>query len=412
MAPDYDAQVALPKLRALDIFPIDHDGKPMFVVRDNEGVIEQQLLLPPLAFVVGCLLSEAADLSELRLRIAEKFQGTLVSLEELQAVLHDLDQHYLLESDRLAQRRGELLADFASSPNRPARFAGLSYASSSVQLSVDLEGFYTAEGGAGRPISSSSGDGIRAVVAPHIDFARGGTCYTHAYRQVAERSQADVYVILGVAHVSPTNPLVLSAKNYETPLGTIEADRAIVDELAKRIPSCFEDEIAHRTEHSAEFQAVFLKHARPHARFTIVPILCSAFEVHCENRSPSTAPRIEEFLQALGEVLRSSEKSVCLVAGVDYAHVGPRFGDPVELNQALIDWMVAEDNKSLACLTKGDAEGFWSSVVADGNRRHVCGLSATYSMLRLLGSQAGTLLKYGYAPDPAGGIVSFASAVF
>jgi len=42
----------------------------------------------------------------------------------------------------------------------------------------------------------------------------------------------------------------------------------------------------------------------------------------------------------------------------------------------------------------------------------VCGLTATYTALRLLEGAAGSLKRYGFAPDPAGGIVSFASAVF
>jgi hypothetical protein len=51
-------------------------------------------------------------------------------------------------------------------------------------------------------------------------------------------------------------------------------------------------------------------------------------------------------------------------------------------------------------------------VMSDGNKRHVCGLSATYSALRLLEGADGKVLKYGFAPDPAGGIVSFASMSF
>ena len=51
-------------------------------------------------------------------------------------------------------------------------------------------------------------------------------------------------------------------------------------------------------------------------------------------------------------------------------------------------------------------------MVSNGNRRHVCGLSATYAALRLLDGADGQVHKYGFAPDPAGGIVSFASMSF
>ena len=90
----------------------------------------------------------------------------------------------------------------------------------------------------------------------------------------------------------------------------------------------------------------------------------------------------------------------------------PRFGDQIELDQNLIDWMVEEDKKSLDKIVEGNAEGFWNSVMQDGNRRHVCGLSATYSLLRLLKGKPGNRLDYGYAADPAGGYVSYAGLVF
>jgi AmmeMemoRadiSam system protein B len=166
----------------------------------------------------------------------------------------------------------------------------------------------------------------------------------------------------------------------------------------------------HRGEHSAEFQSVFLKHARPAAPFTVVPILCSSFEAWCGEASPSTSSRIEDVLGALRESLEG--RRACIVAGVDFAHVGPVFGDDVDLGQETVKWMVEGDGASLKAAGAGDAEGFWASVMADGNRRHVCGLSATYAALRLLGGAPGKLLKYGFAPDPGGGLVSFASMSF
>ncbi len=402
----------LPKFRPLDIFPLEHEGKTVFVVHDNEGVNENRLILPPIAFVVGSMLDGTVGLAELQDRIAERFRGTKVPLQDLENIVHDLDEHFLLESERLTERRREMREEYRRTPHRPAKFAGHSYANVAVDLSIELDGYFSGENGAGLPQDDSPKNELRAIFAPHIDFPRGGWCYTHAYREVAERSVADLYVILGVAHISPQNPLVVSSKSYETPLGLAETDREMVEVLRQKFPSSFDDEIVHRNEHSAEFQSVFLRHARRGSEFTVLPILCSAFEMHCGDGSPSTAARIEEFLLGLRELLSASGKKVCLVAGVDYAHVGPRFGDAVKLDGTLVKWMTEEDRKSLEFVTRGDAEGFWQSVVADGNRRHVCGLSATYATLRLLGAAEGKLLRYGYAPDPAGGYVSFAAAAF
>ncbi len=398
----------------MDVIPIEEEGKPVFIIRDNEGLFDHTLRLPPMAFVVASLLDGVREIKGIQDTIAEQFEGTVVPEEELKTIVEDLDKNLLLESKRVSDKRNAIIEEFSRLPNRPSRFAGLSYAKEPDDLRKELSAFYDAAGGAGQPgtnTESNAGE-VSAIIAPHIDFPRGGICYTHPYRQISERSQADLYVILGVAHVSPPNPFVVSAKGFETPFGTVKADTELIEKLSQRIPGCFENEQVHRNEHSAEFQAVFLKYARPKADFQVLPILCSTFEPHCGGNSPSTSGQIEEFLQALGEVTKESGKKICLVGGVDFAHVGPRFGDQIELDQKLIDWMVEEDRKSLDKIVEGNAEGFWNSVMQDGNRRHVCGLSATYSLLRLLKGKPGNRLDYGYAADPAGGYVSYAGLVF
>jgi hypothetical protein len=50
----------------------------------------------------------------------------------------------------------------------------------------------------------------------------------------------------------------------------------------------------------------------------------------------------------------------------------------------------------------------------DVNARRVCGVNCIYAALKTVeGSvEPGKLIHYDYAPDPAGGIVSFASVVY
>ncbi|HXG62508.1 MAG TPA: AmmeMemoRadiSam system protein B [Planctomycetota bacterium] len=398
----------LPPLRpTLRVVPFRHDGRDVFLAIDShEGLIEHPVVLPPLAFVVASLLDGTREAADVRREIAAKFQGLELTPEEIDAVVRDLDRHFLLESDQVRDRRRAIEDEYRALPARPPRFVQ----GTPEEVRRELEGYYTAEAGAGRP-EARRGEPLAGILAPHIDFRRGGPCYTFAYRELAERSEADLYVILGVAHASPPNPFVVSAKDYETPLGTVSVDREAVATLEKRLGRrIYEHEATHRSEHSIEFQAVFLRHARPDDRFTAVPILCSSFEPWCGDASPSTAPEIEEFLEALREA--TAGRRVCWVAGVDFAHVGPVFGDDVEIDQELVSWMMAGDNRSLQACAEGNAEAFWNSVQSDGNRRHVCGLSATYAFLRLLGPAEGKIHKYGFAPDPQGGLVSFASLSF
>jgi hypothetical protein len=400
--------MGIPPVRnGLRIVPFKHEGRDAFLVADpHESLFDHQVLLPPLAFVVSSFLDGEREAADVLREILAQFPDSGVAEADVDRVVRELDEHFLLESPRTDERRGRVEAEFLAAPLRPSRYVP----GGADDVRSELDGYYAGEAGAGKPAGPRPAP-LAGILAPHIDFRRGGTCYTFAYRELAERSDADVYVVLGVAHASPPNPFVVTAKDYETPLGTAQTDRAVVSFLEKRLgPGIYEHEAVHRSEHSAEFQAVFLKHARPAAPFTVVPILCSAFEAWCGDASPSTSARLEDFLAALRESLAG--RRACVVAGVDFAHVGPVFGDEVELDPKTVQWMVEGDARSLQAVGEGNAEGFWNSVMADGNRRHVCGLSATYAALRLLGGSPGKLLKYGFAPDPAGGLVSFASLSF
>jgi len=397
----------LPPFRnSLKVVPIKHEGKDVFVVLDQqEQLFEHQIVLPPLAFVIASFLDGRREIPDIQAEITKNLKVD-VAAEEIETVVRDLDHHLLLESSRTRERRREVAEDFSKLPSRPAKFVQ----GSAEEVTLQLDGYFSAEAGAGK-LGAKRDEPLSAILAPHIDFNRGGPCYSFAYRELAERSDAELYVILGVAHLSPPNPFVVTAKDYETPLGPVETDRDVVASLEKRLGKrIYDHEPVHRSEHSAEFQAVFLKHARPEAKFTVVPILCSAFEQWCGSASPSTASEIEDVLGAIREAV--SGRRVCFVAGVDFAHVGPVFGDDVEIDQKLIEWMMDGDTRGLQTIAEGNAEAFWNSVVSDGNKRHVCGLSATYAALRLLDDAEGRVHKYGFAPDPAGGIVSFASMSF
>jgi predicted class III extradiol MEMO1 family dioxygenase len=100
------------------------------------------------------------------------------------------------------------------------------------------------------------------------------------------------------------------------------------------------------------------------------------------------------------------------LASVDFSHVGPRFGDPGPADQALASRTSLGDREVLAEVAAGHAEAFWAKVTDDGNRQRIDAAGPVYVALRILEPCQGRLLRYGQAPDPAEGIVSFASVAF
>jgi AmmeMemoRadiSam system protein B len=210
-----------------------------------------------------------------------------------------------------------------------------------------------------------------------------------------------------------TAPFALTLKDYDTPLGPAVVDRDVADALARRAgQDLLANELAHRSEHSIEFQAVFLWYLFAGRRdITIVPVLASfVHEAIARGQSPEADARVPRFLDALAETIAASGRRVCVIAGADLAHVGPRFGDPEPVGPAWLADLEREDRAMLATVEAGDATAFFESAARDDDRRRVCGLSPIYATLKVLGRSAGSLRRYDQWPDPQG-TVTFASVV-
>ncbi|MDE2510635.1 MAG: AmmeMemoRadiSam system protein B, partial [Elusimicrobia bacterium] len=360
----------------------------------------------------------AAQLRDLFL----KNSGSVIEIPVILDLVGALDAAGYLETPAVAEKRKKIMEAFKASGRRPAVFAGASYPAEPLALAGELGKFFTADKGPGK----EKGDGARpapvGLVAPHIDYARGGPAYAWAYQALSERTPPDVILALGVAHVSPDSPWVFTPKTYETPFGPMETDAALYDDLSRAVwydPRA--DEWTHKNEHSLELQAVWLRYLWREKTPPWVPVLVSTFERFSPDEAPSKIPTIEKALKDFGAIVRAHQargRRVMVLCGVDLAHVGPRFGDEREITPELEKKIETEDRTSLVDAMALDADGFYKSVVAGGHWRKVCGLSSLYTGLRLIkelegsASAPGRLLTYGQAPDPAGGVVSFASALF
>lgn len=412
----------LPALRFdVEAMPIEHEGKPMFVLHDTEGLTQKSVLLSPATMLIVSLFDGRATAAEIRGAFA-KATGTMLQDHELERISAQLAKAEMLETPELQARRRKLLEDFKAAPTRKAALAGAAYPAPTLELAAFLGKYFRDGRGPGRgPAEAPSKPAPPVgVLAPHIDFGRGGPAYAWSYGALSEAPPPDVVVALGVAHMSPPSPWVLTKKAYETPWGPVALDAELYDAIRSELwYDPLEDEWAHRKEHSLEFQAVWLKFLWRERTPPWVPILCSNFERFCSDRPPSTVPTVETAIQAIGARLAelSKKRRVLVLAGVDLAHVGPKFGDEHKLGSELFKKIEEEDRRSLGHATALEADGFYMSVVADGNWRKVCGLSATYTFLRWMKAlggpgTAGRLLAYDQSPDPMGGIVSYASALF
>jgi len=406
----------LPPLRNVDVSSLEHEGRTVVCLRDPEGYVDAQLVLTPEAFFIAAQLDGTADVRDIQYTCAKQFGGQIIPSEDILRVVNCLDEQGFLVSERFEAIRKEIDRTFAESEVRLPALAGKTYPDNPDELRTFLDQLFTKEGGPGRTPEKTHGTGAppKCLVVPHIDFDRGAAAYAHGYLHMADAVPPDVALIFGVAHSSGAVPFILTKKSFGTPFGTLETDQDVVAKLESvcQWPP-YESESVHRSEHSIEFQALMLAYLFG-TKVRIVPILCAAFSDEPDKwDTPADDPHIRAFLDTCRDVVAQHVARVVVIAAADLAHVGRRFGDDFDIDARVVARVEARDREDLARVAAMDAEGFYRSVMKDHNARQVCGLYCIYSALRSVDGAAerGQLLHYGYAPDPAGGIVSFASLV-
>lgn len=354
---------------------------------------------------------------------AKQFGAMLLS-DDLKNFVEMLDQHYYLVSDRFLNYQNAVVLEFRRLPTRAPAHMGGAYKADPAALKSQLAAYFTNTEGPGLPSSDANSVVPKAIIAPHIDFHRGGPAYAWAYKTLAESAGADLYILLGTSHCSGENPFILTLKDFETPMGTVETDRQFVQTLHDRCrEDFFADEYLHRGEHSLEFQVLFLKFiaqwraelsGRHEKSFQIVPILVSSFHSMVMSQTPPEKHSpVGDFLHALRELVAMQNRQVCFVAGVDLAHVGRQFGDREPVTEEFLKWVESEDQRLVNCLASLDAPGFFNEIAKDQDKRRICGFSPLYSLIHLLDGSRGKALKYSQAFTPeTGSAVTFTSMIF
>ena len=414
---------SVPRLRHVEAFPVEHEGRSCIALRDPAGYTDAIVLLHGPLLEIVSLIDGGHTVADIQAAVMRR-HGQLVERRQIEEIAEALDRQGFLDSPGFADRRAVVDGTFLAAPVRPAAHAGAAYSGEPGELRAMLDGFFAPPDGPGpidvaRPAAPerrgpSAAPEVRAVIAPHIDYHRGGPAYAWAYRELAERSQADLFVILGTCHAGMEHPFALTRKDYAGPMGDVRVDRDFVDALAKRArQDCFASELAHRVEHSIELQAVFLRYLFAGRRdIRIVPVLTSfAHEALARGQRPEDDPRVRRFLDALAAGVAATGRRVAFVAGADLAHVGPRFGDPEPISPEELKRVAREDGEMLATVEAGDAAAFFDSAARDGDRRRICGLSPIWALLRATGGRPGVVRRYGQWPDPAA-VVTYASVVF
>lgn len=277
---------------------------------------------------------------------------------------------------------------------RHPAFAGSWYAGTPQALRAQLEDCFTHTLGPGKlpRVEEKGPRNIVGLICPHAGYMYSGPVAAHAYYQLAMDGKPDLIVIFSPNHAGRGSALALVNEGaWRTPLGDVEIDAEIANQILRESRVIDVDEAAHASEHSIELQLPFLQYLYGSA-FKFVPI-CFLIQDLESSR---------EVGRATAKAL--SEKNALVIASTDMTHYEPH------------ERAEQKDKMAINAALKLDEEQYYSAVESYGIS--TCGYGPTIAAItaaKLLGAKKARLLCYKTSGDVTSdysAVVGYASISF
>jgi len=162
-------------------------------------------------------------------------------------------------------------------------------------------------------------DNIKALIVPHAGYAYSGKVAAYGFRAIKGLDFNRV-ILIGSSHNFHLEKAAIDGNDvWQTPLGGVELDTELRDELVKN--ELFEiNSEAHKSEHSLEVEVPFLQNALND--FKLLPILVS-----------SSIDDLEE----IGNILKTYiDEKTLVVVSTDLSHY-PSYEDANEIDKETIE---------------------------------------------------------------------------
>jgi AmmeMemoRadiSam system protein B len=399
------------------------EGETVVVIEDPEGLAPKPAALSMWAYALASLFDGRRNARQAVEAFAEKFKQP-VPIEHALDLQLELDKALFLYSTRFEKVLKRQIRSYLDEDQRAPSHAGTAYPSDPDALVETVNAFFTSPDGPGAlpdPATAAPPvDTVRAMMLPHVDLRVGGATYAHGYAELLKKCQADLFIILGVAHQAPADALYyVSRKNFATPLGIAKTERGIAERLQKAAETEVAlAELAHRLEFSVEFQVVMLSALMQRYKrdFEIVPVVCGSADLFIgSDADPFNSDAFTYFVDALRNELEKSKRKWCVLSSVDLTHVGPEFGNSAMMTERLLPPVRRGDERFLTPVQQLDASAAYAEIVRTQNARHIDGVMPVLTMLEACKGtlKSGRLLHYDQMlKEGTHSAVSYASMVF
>ena len=400
-----------PAVRNLQFSPIKQADEQYMVLWDPTGLSKEKLVLPLNYFFIIQHFDGEHSLEEIGALYLKRFGEFLVP-SKMDQLVSDLNEKLFLEGQRAENARRLAQEAYRQSPVRRAAFAGRGYEADGAKLKKQIDGFFTSKEGPDFKPSEHAGKKLKGLVVPTYDLKQAGPIYAWAYKELQDSEQPDLFVVIGTASAGLDYVFAVTDKDFETPLGVVSADQAILSQIRTKFPVFFEDDLCHQAEQAVEFQLPFLQKILGNKKpFTIVPILSSFSATSLGD--PTVRKSVDQFLTGLQEILTESGRACCVIAAGDLAHLGMRYGDKAPPTDFSFHRCMQCDLEMLKPVEERQPEEFADYIRKEQDQRRISGFSPIYSLLRLIQAEKGQVLRYDRGiTDQYNSTVTYASMAF
>ncbi|MCA9290565.1 MAG: AmmeMemoRadiSam system protein B [Phycisphaerales bacterium] len=385
-----------PHLRRIQPYGVSKDGKTFVGLYDPFQLSTQSMVVVPQAMQVIQQFRGDLTLDE----IAERLKGPVDVLVQLAS---KLDEFGLLWGPTYERLEAEKKQDIAERGAYPM--------TSSASLGKDADLCRAAIESYFEQTEDPELEGtVRAVVAPHLDYQRGWPNYAAAYYALRGTPRPDRVVILGTNHFGVGDGAVLTGYGFDTPLGRVPADTAVVDDLVARLGDrVIIDQIDHVAEHSIQLQLPWIQHL-----WGDVPVVAALVPDPTVPMLEDDGERVgfDEFVSALRASLDAAGGHTMFVASADLSHVGPQFGEPRPVDEQRREDVERHDREMMGRYLDGSVDDFLEGMRWSKNPTRWCSVGNMAATLHLVQPEAVELIDYRQAFDEKGmALVSSAAIV-
>lgn len=246
--------------------------------------------------------------------------------------------------------------------------AGRFYAGTASSLRADIDRLVDRQAKRTRAIG---------VVSPHAGYPFSGPV---AGATLSRIEPTPSVIIMGPNHTGMGAPFsIMTEGTWKTPLGQVQIDSALANDILDRSASLEEDTAAHEYEHSIEVQIPFLQYFNDSV--TIVPIVLA----------PGPGNVYKEIGHSIADAVSAHREAVLIMASSDMTHYEPQ------------ERAEQKDAKAIEAIFALDEDELLARVKSMGIS--MCGYAPTTSLIaaaKRLGATQAELVKYQTSGDTTG----------